>query len=302
VLAGVEPDALQLEEEMVVEEARAPRVRYLRTQEEYARDAGYGVRNVKKWIELGKGEPPEVFDPPPLDNPAEMPAWWERMRSAGRLHQKCPDRILQWASKVAAAPSREEGSAEPVTVTRSEGQQTSAGAPTGLAATGQNNHAPPSAQKGTERGGEDVVHDGFAGVLRRAYSAETRAHKAYEDELAKEGEKYDAAAAERRRREWTEAAEAVRKLEKDKEAILATSADFGRWSDFEQVAGEKLQVLNQSLRSIPVRLATKLAMSTEQLSKMTELFHAELDRLFKTLAAEGFRKPVGLGEELRLEA
>lgn len=292
---------LQLEGTEPVVEDRTPRFRYLRTQEEYARDAGYGVRNVKKWIELGKGEPPEVFDPPPLDNPAEMPAWWERMRSAGRLHQKCPERILQWALKVAPAPSREEGSADAVTASRSDEQQTSAGAPLQLAAPGQNNPPAPSAQKGTERAGDDVEPQGFAGVLRRAYSAETRAHKAYEAELEKADDKYDAAAAERRRREWGEAAETVRKLEKDKEGILATSADFGRWSDFEQVAGEKLQVLNQSLRSIPVRLATKLAMSTEQLGKLTELFHGELDRLFKTLAADGFKKPVAQGEELTLE-
>jgi hypothetical protein len=299
----VDEEVLQLEKEVVVEEARARRVRYLRAQEEYARDAGYGVRNVKKWIEIGKGEPPEAWDPPPLDEPAEMPAWWERMRSAGRLSQRCPDRILQWAAKGHPPASGDGESAMPVTESRSKDEQPAATAPAEkLAAPGQNNSTPPDAQKGTQGARGDEEHEGFAAVLRRAYSAEKRAHQAYEAELVKEGDKYDAAAAERRRREWTEAAEAVRKLEKDKEGILATSADFGRWSDFEQVAGEKLQVLNQSLRSIPVRLATKLAMTSEMLARLTELYHGELDRLFKTLAADGFKKPTAPGEELRLEA
>lgn len=76
-----------------------PRARYLHDYAYYATAIGYDVRNIKRLVAIGK----EARSLPPLDDPAQLPDWWERMRILGLLKQHAPQRLVDAATKVASA-------------------------------------------------------------------------------------------------------------------------------------------------------------------------------------------------------
>jgi hypothetical protein len=51
----------------------------------YSEQYGCSIRSIKGWLAKGR----EKQDPPPFDEPGEMPAWWQR-----HFTQKVPDRLL----------------------------------------------------------------------------------------------------------------------------------------------------------------------------------------------------------------
>lgn len=48
--------------------------KFRHTYSHYAVQFGQTVRTVKRWVSLGR----KAGDPPPLDHPADLPAWWTR--------------------------------------------------------------------------------------------------------------------------------------------------------------------------------------------------------------------------------
>jgi hypothetical protein len=69
--------------------AAAPtrRTGYLHPLAHYAAQYAHDTRTIKRWMADGKAAQPH--DPPPLDDPAALPAWWTR-----RKRQRVPDSIL----------------------------------------------------------------------------------------------------------------------------------------------------------------------------------------------------------------
>lgn len=72
-----------------------PRARYRHDYAYYAAAIGYDVRNIKRLVAIGK----EARALPPLDDPAQLPEWWERMRILGLLKQHAPQRLVDAATK-----------------------------------------------------------------------------------------------------------------------------------------------------------------------------------------------------------
>ena len=60
---------------------------------------GVSLKTAGRWAAAGGG------DAAPLENPAEMVLWWERMRAAGIYSQKCPRSIREVAPAETAAKS-----------------------------------------------------------------------------------------------------------------------------------------------------------------------------------------------------
>jgi hypothetical protein len=239
-------------------ERRVTKERFTHSLDHYATVYGYAVRNVKKWLGIGREKTP--LDLPPLDTPALMPAWWTR-----NMKQRCPPRLLQAAS--AAKP----------------------------AATAQTLPAavlspPPAVPPNSAPADGALKSSGYAGMIERATHSEVVAWQAWQDSL--KADPYDASNEEMRRRAYDRACEQARKVLKDRDSGLAGDTEWGRWDDMETVAQEHVSVLNQSLRSSPVRVATKLALPPELFRKIADAWNAELDRIFDALDAAEWRKPL----------
>ncbi|HVT74570.1 MAG TPA: hypothetical protein VHD61_15660 [Lacunisphaera sp.] len=87
-----------------------PKPGYRKGYEFYAIEFGYDVRNIKRWVQVGK----KARKPPPLDAPAAMPQWWEELKAEGYLKMQCPPRILECAARHAPkASSAETGAVAP---------------------------------------------------------------------------------------------------------------------------------------------------------------------------------------------
>lgn len=255
-IADILPDAGEVER-------RVTRERYQHALDHYAGRYGYAVRNVKKWLQVGRGRTPP--DLPPLDEPAEMPAWWGR-----NMKQRCPKRLLM-TIEPAAPPA--DATAKPAPSKEAE-------------------HRPPP--KTTPAAGEDIKGTGYAAMIARATHAELVAWEAWQGAL--KAEPFDAGQEEMRRRAYDRAVEQARKVLKDRDVGLAGDEEWGRWEEFEEIAQEHLAVLNQSLRSMPVRVATKLALPPEMFQRLADAFNGELDRIFARLDQVNWR-PAATGDE-----
>lgn len=248
-IAGILPDAMQVERWLTKE-------RYSKSQDDYANQYGYAVRNIKKWIGLGREKSPP--DLPPLDQPEDMPAWWTR-----NMKQRVPPRLLLSKAKPEAKPS----------------EQTKPAAPP-LKPPQQPQPANEDALKGT----------GYAAMLNRVNYAELVAWEMWQTSLKKDP--FDPSEEEMRRRAYDRASEQARKVLKDRDAGLAGDDEWGRWEEFEQLAQEHVSVLHQSLRSLAVRVATKMALPPETFRRMGDAMNDELDRIFTQLGQVNWRQPV----------
>lgn len=84
-----------------VKRGRTGRTGYPLAYCEYSEKYSAGERTIKRWVKLGR----KAGQPPPLDAPEEMAAWWGKV-----MRQRVPDRILALAAarpapSVAPAPA-----------------------------------------------------------------------------------------------------------------------------------------------------------------------------------------------------
>lgn len=245
---------------------------YRKTRPEYAKESGYAVENLKRLFKIGR----EAGDLPPFDEPRLMPAWWERMVASGKLKQKVPDKILRWAAGGKPEATDRESAKEPTPPSGSSPAFSS---------------SPPRR--------DDLPARGYAAMLLRAEEAEQIASQAYNNAL--HAEPFDESPAESLRRACEKAQENLRKLLLSRSEILKGDDEYGRWSDFEEQATDKLNTLNQSLRSLGVRVVTKVAVPTDIFAKLVGALNEELDAIFKALSASGWMKAHEPGEDLTLQ-
>lgn len=243
-------------------ERRVTKDRYEHALDHYSSIYGYAVRNLKKWLQIGREREP--LDLPPLNEPQLMPAWWTR-----NMKQRVPPRLLTAAgqSKPEAKPESEKASTNSV--------------------------PPKAAPEGVLKG------TGYAAMIERATHAELVAWEAWQETL--KAQPFNAAEEEMRRRAYDRACEQARKVLKDRDAGLAGDDEWGRWEEFETLAQEHISTLNQSLRSLPVRVVTKLALPPEMLRKVSDVWHQELDRIFDALDKLEWRAAPGEEQNFQLE-
>jgi hypothetical protein len=210
----------------------------------YATRYGYSLRAIKRWIALGRARDPE--DLPPLDDPAEMAAWWERMREAGALKWKVPE--VFGASAVKPGKKGGPGASEEAA----------------------------AAKSASVSAAEQPL--GFAAALRRAQEAERLAHERWQQELAKQGDEFDALAEKRRAEAWDRAAKLLESLEVKADKVLGR--DFCRMEDVEELVVERETTIRDGLRSVGTRVGTKLALPPELYKRLVDAIDSELDRVF----------------------
>lgn len=225
--------------------ARRKTVRtYSQPLEAYAAKYDFSLRTIKRWIALGRDLDPE--DLPPLDDPAEMAAWWERLRSAGVLKWKVPE-VFGSAEvkspKKGAVNSAEESAA---------------------------------AQRAVVSASDQAL--GFAAALRRAQEAERLAHERWQQELRKEGDDFDPVSEKRRAEAWDRAAKLLESLEVKADKILGR--DFVRIEEVEEMVVERETTIRDGLRSIGTRVATKLGLPADVYKAVVDAIDGELDRVF----------------------
>lgn len=231
----------------------------------YEQLSGYHYRNLKKFIQVGRrASPPDL---PPFDDPGRMADWWK-----AHMTQRIPQRIYDWAAKAAASVEGDgaKGAETPSASTPTPSSAESSAAPVAPS---------PSSASST-----------YEAMLGRASEAELVAHARYIEALNATGDGFNESLIERRRDAWSQAAEQVRVLAKDKGKIVASDREWGKWSDFEEATQPKLAILNQSLRGIPVRIATLLGLSGDLFTSLVSTWNGELDSVFAHLADNDYTR------------
>jgi hypothetical protein len=230
-----------------------------RALEAYAQELGYSVRALKLWRKIGnEAEPP---DPCPLDNYAQLPAWWSR-----RMKQKVPTRIVEAAAKAS-------------------GQAVVAGLPL-FAEPPKVDH--PEEAKDVQRA--VVVEEaevGLSASLDRIRRAEAVASRAYLEAVE---QKLDAGVIEQRQRAWERTLEALRKIEKDGAELLKTTGELVRKSDLKAVLLPIHRALATGVRSFLRRMRPKLEglNPTEQ----DKVWAQETEALFRKMNECQFTGPI----------
>lgn len=211
-------------------------------------------RTIKRWVATGR----KKEDLPPLDEPARMAAWWGRC-----MTWTVPARLL--------------------TLAGSEPESPRPASPSSVAQPGKEAPPPP-------RPPSNVIQlpegSGFAAAMGRAQEAERTAFAMWQAEITSVAP--DAGREEMRRRAWERATEMVRKLEKDAESIL--SRDMITWPDAEVQLVDTMGVINRSLRSILVRVSTKIGLPHEWFVKADREYQSELDRCFDQLSENDYEE------------
>ncbi|MFK5920928.1 MAG: hypothetical protein QM496_02010 [Verrucomicrobiota bacterium] len=124
---------------------------------------------------------------------------------------------------------------------------------------------------------------GFEAALGRARQAEQLAAGMVQHAI-----KNEPASVEMRQRAWERAFEALRKAEKDAESVLLTAGRLVNRDELEAEFIERLNTVHQGLRSLPVRVATKLSISGDLFQQMTETWNEALDKCFESMGAADF--------------
>lgn len=214
-------------------------------------------RTIKRWVATGR----KKGDFPPLDQPERMAAWWGR-----HMTWTVPARLLTLAGSEAEPP--------PPPAASSPAQPLGALSPP---------LPPPSNVIRLPEG------SGFAAAMGRAQEAERTAYAKWQEEL--ESPSPDEGREEMRRRAWERATKIVREMERDAEGIL--SRDLIAWPDAEVRVSEILTVVNRSLRSLFVRVSTKIGLPQEWFSKADAQYQLELDQCFEELADDDYQEKPG---------
>lgn len=223
---------------------------------EYVPIYGKQIRTIKWWIQQGKaaeGGP----DLPPLDCPAEMPAWWKR-----RMKQTCPKSVVD-AARAAAGPSPSAPTATPGTRPALPVGSTPVAAPRmeNLAVSSQE---------------QSLLH--LKEQLARAR------HDLLEEQNKAEP---DPVKLETKERKWRELRNEVDKAE---EAVFKMRSKQGKLVDIEQLGAElqpMLVTVAESVRSLITRLKPRLTAATND-EERDAIWQAGVDECFTELISNGF--------------
>lgn len=238
---------------------RLARAAYQRTYAEHAAIYSKSVRTIKWWVGEGKkaeGGP----DLPPLDDPTQMPLWWDRV-----MENKCPESVRDAALKTAGgttpAPSLKPGAAS------------------ASAASAPSVSVPSRAYTIPIDG---TINDDRLSQLKEQLS---RARLLLLE--AQNEDPPDAGKIETREKKWRELRKEVDGAE---EAAFKLKSKQGKMVDLDEIAARlmpKLITCRDSLRSLCARVRPKLTADQSPVEQ-DEIWNAAIDECFAELIANGF--------------
>lgn len=221
---------------------------------------GKKERTIKWWVTQGKMAPGGA-DLPPLDHPAEMPIWWDRV-----MKQRCPQSVIDAARASASAPS-------PPSVSVSQG--TSPPSPPKAAA---------SMSSSTPRFEMPVVTTQEQNLQHLKEQLARVRHELLE---AQNEQPSDQSKIEAKERKWRELRSEVDKAE---EAVFKMRSKQGKLADLDQLGSELLPMLvtvANAVRSVRTRLKSRLAAAASE-DEEDRLWQEGIDECFAELIAGGF--------------
>ena len=247
----------------------------------YGKWYGVSERSIRSWVTVGR----HAGDFPPLDDPLKMPDWWSRNQK-----RSIPNKIFE-APKVKARMEAESLASSELGQIALESEAVSGpsdadsedSAPKKIAENGKNKERE-SARREFEAGGW-----GISARLERLATVEGELCAAYFEVLKNDnaGETEIARAQKR----WTDAAEALRKLEKDAPEILKQRGELLVRSE----VCEAVQRAHGAIRSAIETLLRRVRPRLEGLDEraQSEVWDCEVQAMFREMDALEF----GLGAE-----
>ncbi|MGE3748676.1 MAG: hypothetical protein AB7I98_03825 [Verrucomicrobiales bacterium] len=139
---------------------------------------------------------------------------------------------------------------------------------------------------------------GFEAALDRARQAELATARAYLDALGDKS--ISLGLLSRRQKAWLIALDAMRKAEQVAERLLRATSEWFRREDVEVELNERVDVLSRGTYGLLNRVANKVTIPPELLSRMAPVFEGEVDALFSELREMDFlayREPLELESE-----
>lgn len=225
---------------------------YPKTLEAYAAVYDVSARNVKRWVHLGRQVAPP--DLPPLESPADMPAWWGR-----RMKHRVPEKILQLAAQARPA--------------------TSVPNPAPSAPRLPDPQAAPA--PGIGPSSQVSLGVGMGAALQRAREMEEAASRKLREAI-----ELNSADVDRLQRQCIIAVDLLRKIEKDSVEVLEAAGESVSRSELEKVLFEVHSNIEQGIRSHAERSLTKMGITLTHAQR--EQWNAEIDHLFDGLRESGF--------------
>lgn len=219
---------------------------------EYARALGYKADATLKRW-IDDGRACDPPDLPPFDQPDQLSVWWSRVKK-----RKVPSELLV----IAPAAAGQAAAASPAAAS---GQAVAAGESRPLP------------------GGT-----GFGATLERARENERQAAEALVD-ARKKGEPGAIRLCEDA---YHKASQHLLRIESGAADILTAQQEMVRWPEVEADMIEKLNVINQAVRSIFTRIATKVTVPPDLFRALQRAYQEELDRVFEELDASDYRRAV----------
>lgn len=232
---------------------------YQRSYKDYEKTYGKNARTIKWWVSQGKSR--EHPDLPPLDRPAEMPAWWGRV-----MKQRCPRSVEDAARAAAAKPE----------VTKADRPSPA------------NPSAPPPPVK---PGAVPIFETPQVTTQEQnlVHLKEQLARARYELLEEQDKDAPDQHRLEQKERKWRELRNEVDKAE---EVVFKMRTKQGKLVDVEELGAQLLPMLvttAEAFRSLITRLKPRLAeCATEE--ERDAVWQAGVDECFTELIAAGFLK------------
>lgn len=218
-----------------------PKARYLHDYAHYASAFGYDVRNIKRFVAIGK----RARLLPPLDDPAQLADWWEQLRHHGHLKQQVPARILDI---VARHRSTAPASASPATT----GQPPQSSPPSDSAAPPQSPPPPAHDRPGTTKiNFAELEAIGLEGAVRELTLQLSAAQK---DLRSARETGLDEITITRRQKSFDATLDSLRKTEKSWQDLQKDRGDLAPVSDFRK----DLTVIATTLRGMLRRRADNI--------------------------------------------
>jgi hypothetical protein len=222
-----------------------PRPKYLHPPEYYAQETGYDRRNIFRWISHGR----EIGDPCPLDEPAQLLAWWSK-----HMKVRPPDRLAEYVARFTAPAGPAAGADAPA----------SAGAPTPTATARSMINFADLEGVGLERSVQE---------LRRTLQANLQLLKAAYENV-------DDAALTLRQRNFEKTLELLRKAEQTLFAMQKERGELAPVSEFRQDLISLASALRGMRRRMVDNICASLAtlLTPEQLGLMRAAIDVERGR------------------------
>jgi hypothetical protein len=217
-------------------------------------------KTVERWIAKGRA----LQDLPPLDEPARMASWWR-----SNFKRRVPEVFLTFETEGGEGAPRDETKPDAAAGVTTE---------TDKALWAAMNEA---------QGIADRAGSGFAAALERAHAAERSAWALWQAAVLKP-ELFTIAQIDKRKKNWEDSLDVMRKAEMVAEKILQRSDEWATWEEVERILGPYLSAIEAGVRGIFTRVATLETLPPGEYERLEPVYQNQVDEVFSELSAGGF--------------